>query len=405
MASKEASLKVAGHDAQLEFWNSPAKFRAFVGGRGSGKSLASIVEIIRQPAGSVGALVAPSYDTLNRGLLALFIEKFSPFIKSYTKNDRLILINGTKVYIRSAERIKNARGMNLHWLALDEGAYLDEEVFKTLIPSLRGSANTKVWITTTPNGLNWIYQMFVLDHADDPNYFLVHSKSSDNPFLPDDFVSTLSANFSSAYASQELDGLFIDLNNARVQRSWFQYGFPDKQLPVTLGVDLAISQKSKSDYTAIVAGCFDPSTGDRYVLDVQRGKKTFFGTQQFIKEMADKWNEDETTGPVVRINVEKVGYQLAAIQELIRTSSLPVKEYTPKGDKLQRFAPIEAQFENKHIFFNESLNNIKFAGEKQTALQVFEDELLSFPNSKNDDMVDALVMALDIPLRKRIHVF
>jgi hypothetical protein len=53
-ASKEASLKISGHDAQLEFWKSPAKFRAFVGGRESGKSSAFIVGILSQPAGSVG---------------------------------------------------------------------------------------------------------------------------------------------------------------------------------------------------------------------------------------------------------------------------------------------------------------------------------------------------------------
>ena len=61
-------------DAQVNFWNDPAKFRAFVGGVGSGKTTAGAVELLRQPANRTGLIVAPTYPILRDATLRTFLE-------------------------------------------------------------------------------------------------------------------------------------------------------------------------------------------------------------------------------------------------------------------------------------------------------------------------------------------
>lgn len=359
--------------------------------------MASVVEMFRMPAGSTGALVGLTYATLAKSIVDLAYKHFGPLIADYSAREKaLILANGTKVYLVSAEHIQNIRGSNLDWFGLDEGCFVKEEVWRTLIGRMRASKIARAWITSTPQGIvNWVYEQFVLAHADDPNYFLVHAKSDDNPFIPRENIESLRRDYASSYASQELDGLFVDLNNVRVSRSWFKYGLPpaDKRLPITFGVDLASSLKSTADYTAICASCYDPEPGFRYVIDVKRDRLTFNGAQQLIKDWAERFNNDDRFAGVSQINVEKVGYQAGAIQELLRTTSLPIKPYLPKGDKLQRFLPVEGQLENGYVYFAPGLD------------RAFEDELLSFPNSKNDDQIDALVMSLAIEEKRKIRVY
>ena len=63
---------------QVAFWGSPERFRAFVGGIGSGKTYAGTVEILRQPAGSTGMVVAPTYPMLRDATLRTFADLARP---------------------------------------------------------------------------------------------------------------------------------------------------------------------------------------------------------------------------------------------------------------------------------------------------------------------------------------
>ena len=387
-ATKGAVLRAGALPSQLAFFNSPAKFRAFVGGIGSGKSFALCIEILRQPAGSTGMVVAPTFQMLIDSTLKTFLDRFEPFIANHNKATlTTTLINGTVVLWRSADRPNRLRGPNLGWFAIDEAAYVSEEVWKILIGRLR-RAPGRGWICTTPRGFNWVYEKFELNRlADNPNpdFAIFHARTAENKYNEPSFYETVKGDYSSAFAEQELEGQFINLESARVQRSWFKYGLPPKDLPITLGVDIASRQKTTSDYTAIVASCFDADSGNRYVLDAVRAKKTFHGILEFIKEQARRWNPTQ-------INIENVAAQDFIVQELRRTTSLPIKPVHPAQDKLQRFLPVEGQLENGLIYFSPNI----------TMKKEFEDELVAFDGSNkgHDDFVDALGFSLNIPTRR-----
>lgn len=381
-------LKTTASAPQIAFWNSPAKFRCLCGGIGAGKTFSGAIEAIKQEPGTLGIVVAPTLQMLLDGAVATILDKFGKFVRVHNKSLKIIqLINGMTIHYRSGDDPKHLRGSNANWVWLDEGAYLTEEVWKTMLGRLRRGPNPRLWVTTTPAGYNWVYDKF--NGCDDPTfkdkYYLVYAPTRTNRNLPDDYVADLASDYSSAYAEQELEGRFVDLSNVRIRREWFRYGLPLKTLPIQLGVDLAISTKQTADYTAIVASAYDPDDGMRYVLDVRRDRKTFHGAQQFIIQMAEKWN------PTV-INVESVAYQAAAVQELLRTTSLNVKGINNHKDKATRFAPVEARMEQGMVTFAPGLP------------AYFEDELLSWPTGKHDDCIDGAQLSMNISTRRAVRV-
>ena len=172
---------------------------------------------------------------------------------------------------------------------------------------------------------------------------------------------------------QEFMAEFVDATGAVLKREWLQTGEPAGNPAVVLGVDLAISVKSDADYSAIVALSRDRD-GTIYVRDAQRLRAPFHQVLQFIEQMAAKWKPS-------LIAIEQVQYQAAVVQELLRTTRLPVRGVRPDKDKLTRFLPLAARYEQGLVKHAPGLPSW------------FEDELLSFPVGEHDDAADAAAYA------------
>jgi hypothetical protein len=227
MASEQArilEIRHAGSPEQLAFWNSTARFRAFVGGVGSGKSRAGAVEVLRQPANSIGMVVAPTYKMLRQATLEALLDVGRPLIQSvpsmpgwsepasaiesWNKTEHVMtLVNGTTIFVRSAEIPDNLRGPSIGWFWLDEGAMVDAQVWAILIARLRRQPE-RGWITTTPKGFNWLYHEFV--ERQDPDYVVIRSHTRDNPFTSESYKRSLESSYDASLAKQELAGEFVE---------------------------------------------------------------------------------------------------------------------------------------------------------------------------------------------------
>jgi hypothetical protein len=197
-------------DAQVNFWNDPAKFRAFVGGVGSGKTTAGAIELLRQPPNRTGLVVAPTYPILRDATLRTFLELCPvDLIQEHNRSEnRIELRNGSTLLFRSSDRPDGLRGPNINYAWLDEGAYISEEAYKVIVGRLRRWPG-RLWLTTTPRGHNYVYRRFVKSPSS--AHSLHTSATAKNPYLPSDFVDTLREEYGdSAYALQELDGRFVD---------------------------------------------------------------------------------------------------------------------------------------------------------------------------------------------------
>src|SRR4051812_14495035 len=91
---------------QLKFWASRARWRLFVGGVGSGKTRAGCVEILRQPAGSTGMVLAPTYPMLRDATLRTFLDlaRGAGVLASFNKGEMVARLHGNRtVLFRSAD--------------------------------------------------------------------------------------------------------------------------------------------------------------------------------------------------------------------------------------------------------------------------------------------------------------
>lgn len=366
--------------AQTAFWNSRARHRLFVGGIGSGKTLAGCLEILRQPSGTFGTVIAPTYPMLRDATLLTFFEKFGQAVESHNKSEGVtVLRNGTTVFWRSADKPDSLRGPNLNWFYLDEADYMDGATWDVMLGRIRRDP-TACWLTTSPNGdTNWVYERFYRKWTEgNPEYFVAQAKTRDNVHLPPEYVRTLEETYTSEFARQELEGEFIGPMGRIMRKEWLQYALlPEDDITYVIGVDLAVGMKSNADDRAIVV------VGKRgttyYVADVVFGKWSFNETKDKIKQTAYNWN-------AVRVCVENVAYQEVMVQQLRAETMLNIQGVNPRGrNKLTRFLPIAGKYEHGYI---KHVNSVPLE---------FTEQLLMFDgkDGKPDDMVDALIYAVN----------
>jgi|GWRWMinimDraft_12_1066020.scaffolds.fasta_scaffold00565_6 predicted phage terminase large subunit-like protein len=263
-----------------------------------------------------------------------------------------------------------ARGRKYGRVIIDEAAmarHLEQAWTEAIRPTLTDYAGDAYFLST-PKGDNYFAQMFRLC-ASDPEWAAWQMPTTANPYIDPVEVGSAAASLPSLAYRQEYLAEFVDAAGARVKREWIRTGEPPAGLPVYLGVDLAISLKAEADYTAVVA-ISRGDDGTIYILDAARTRSDFAAVLRFVEAMAAKWN------PVL-IGIEQVQYQAAVVQELLRRTKLPVRGIRPDRDKVTRFAPLEARYEQGQVVHAHGLPGW------------FADELLSFPVGRHDDAVDA----------------
>ena len=183
------------------------RFTAFIGGIGSGKTFAGCVKALyHSKRDTLGLIVAPTYPMMRDATLRTFQEIAGDSIESFNKSEMTMKIKGGgEILFRSADNPDRLRGPNLSWAHMDEGAMCPPGTWEVIIGRLRADGKAgPCWITTTPNGRNWLYK-----RREDMTVF--KSRTQDNPYLAREFVQSLEASYTGEFARQELFGEFISL--------------------------------------------------------------------------------------------------------------------------------------------------------------------------------------------------
>jgi predicted phage terminase large subunit-like protein len=291
-------------------------------------------------------------------------------VTAWNKSEmELRLLGDRRIIFRSADNPDRLRGANAGWLWLDEVAMMNAEIWPLSIATLRESPG-RAWMTTTPRGKDWVYQLFDGDHRD---YATIRSKTTDNMFLDDTFVATLKQSMTSEMYRQEVDGEFTDPVGSMFRREWLTVADQRPQ-----GVqwfrywDLASSIRQSADYTASVRVCLH--NGVVYIADGIRIKAEWPDVRRIMIETMR--SETDTVH-----GIEKAQHGLAATQELRRVPELADVSFRGidvKGDKGQRAMPWAARAEQGGVRI--------VAG---AWARDFLDEVVAFPSAPHDDYVDA----------------
>lgn len=321
-------------------------------------------------------------DTINPNIDRYVERYFLPTLVSHeiphtwNAQKRLLRCGSGYTDFRSADRPENWEGFGYRKVFLNEaGIILDDEYLYTnaVLPMLLDYPDSTLIAAGTPKLMQGMGRLFsdLVGKAKrgEPGYYTRTFTTYDNPWLATADIVRLAREIPAADRGQEIYGRFLESGGQRIKREWLRVGRPVQDFTTTMGVDLAISEKTTADWTAIVI-LQRGLDGKLYVRDCIRARLSFHKTQELIKEWAARWR------PRV-VAVEAVQYQAAAVQELARTTTLNVVPVVPDKDKVTRFQPLETRYEQGLIYHDPELP------------RVFEDELLAFPNGDHDDLVDA----------------
>lgn len=334
------------------------------------------------PARSRGLVIAPTYTMIRDATLQTFLELITPadLIRDFSKSTMtMTLKNGTEILFRSGENPDRLRGPNIGWIWIDEAAYLDREVMNVALGRLRRRPGL-MWLTTTPRGSNWLYDMFIRNPIKSSK--VIYSSSRENIFLPPGFIETLYSAYPSHLIDQEIEGKFLLqvpgalwtyelLDHCRVPVG--TYKSEDFKL-IVIGVDPKASSQARSETGIVVAGLLP--NGNLIVLEDASLDATPELWAAEVAQAYERWGANYV--------IAEVNQGGDMVKSVLRQAApqLPIFSIHATRGKFTRAEPISVRYNQGLI-------------QHQGRFPFLEEQMRTFiPGEKSPDRLDALVWAL-----------
>ena len=220
---------------QTDFVASRAAHPAFLGGRGSSKTVAGLLKMwtyVHQHSGANGAISFPVYGDIETIFLPEMRKFFgdiegSEWVYLEKKKQLVFPQLNSRAFLLSAEEPDRGRGLNIAWFWMEEVGIGSghKHLFFNLQPALRQFGDEygfyQGWLTSTPKvGHPWLKQIWdegvhpvtgeeIEDRAEYP---IFPARTVDNPCLPATIRERLVREWGdSRMARQELEGQFISV--------------------------------------------------------------------------------------------------------------------------------------------------------------------------------------------------
>jgi len=184
------SLLIAGvpNARQKEFFASRARFIAYGGARGGGKSWAlrrKLVAMCLRYAGLRCLLVRRSFPELRANHLHPFLKEYGALLEYRETDKALLFSNGSRIafgYCANDGDALRYQGQEYDIIAIDEATQLSEFRFSIFKACLRGASPypRRMYLTCNPGGIGhaWVKRLFV------DREFREGERPSDYAFIP-----------------------------------------------------------------------------------------------------------------------------------------------------------------------------------------------------------------------------
>lgn len=201
---------------------------ALVAGFGAGKTkslLYKLIDLAHRNAGYAGGLYAPTAELARDVLIPELDEILEQSGIKYdywsAPNPRYKLHfkeGSTTILVRSMENWKRIVGNNFAFACIDEIDTIKADVaaiaWKKIMGRMRAGNVRQIATTSTPEGFKFLYKWFVKEAK--PGRKLIQAKTTDNPYLPDDFVQDLRDNYDPQLIEAYMNGQFVNLTSGTV---------------------------------------------------------------------------------------------------------------------------------------------------------------------------------------------
>jgi phage terminase large subunit-like protein len=380
---------------QIEVWQSQKRFKVIIAGRRTGKSNLSIKKIIaaglEAPTGSAVLYVGPTQAQTRQIAWDAILEQGREVIKSAHVNSMdVTLVNGVKIHLRSAENPDTLRGLKLHFVVIDEAAFIkDSDIWSKVIRPALSDLKGEAWFISSPAGRNWLYDLYkYADEGEDPEWGAWHKTTFDNPTIDPKEIEAAKKTLSSFAFKSEFLASFDTAGSDLFKQEWLKYKDEPQYGDFVIAIDLAGfedvaknagASKKRLDESAITV-CKILDNGDWWVKKIIHGRWD-------IRETASKILLAVKEYQPVAVGIERGALKNAVmhyLQDLMRKNNVysHIHDLT-HGNKRKTDRVIwalQGRFEHGRISLN-----------KDEDWKEFEDQFIMFPaTGVHDDLIDSL---------------
>lgn len=400
-------LDVQLHPAQLEIFNSEARFKVVSAGRRFGKSrLAAWILIIKalQSESKDVFYIGPTFQQAKDimwGMLKELLQGTELIESTHENTATMTLVNGRKISLKGSDRPDTLRGVGLAYVVLDEYASMKVEVWEQIIRPTLSDVKGGALFIGTPAGKNHFYELF-MEGEKDEDWDTFQFNSTDNPLIDPEEVEVARRTMSTQAFRQEFEASFVSFTGGIFKNEWITYNEEEPESGnYVIAVDPAGFEDvekgrgikgSKLDETAIAIVKID---GDKWwVKDILHGR----------------WNIKETSSKILNAAIEhqatSVGIESGALknaimpylQDEMRTKGrwVVITDVTHGGKKkADRITwALQGRLEHGKITFNKNPSWNKD----------LETQLLEFPTKgTHDDIIDALAYIDQVSVADFMH--
>lgn len=266
-------------------FSTDSKYYTLVSGRQVGKTMLAMNLLlyfgINNPKCKIG-FISPTYSQVRKVMEELndAIAETKIATKVNFSNHEIHLVNGSKMYFRSAENYDALRGYTFDYLLIDEAAYIREEAWRSAIQPTVLVKGQKVILMSTPRGQDYFYELYQLGQSPEhPNHQSYRMTYEYNPFVDMDEVNAAKKTLPDAIFRAEYEGEFIQGESMVFQdyTKCMVNQWPRPSGQIYVGCDLG----RESDYTVAT---FMDQTGN--VIDIYRDNKKDWS--HMINEIVDR---------------------------------------------------------------------------------------------------------------------
>lgn len=358
---------------QFRFSALTQKYRAFVAGYGTGKSVVGCYESCKHfwehPKVTQGYF-APTYPQI-RDIYYPTIEEIASMMglrADIKESNKEIHFYSSRWYrgttiCRSMEKPSTIVGFKIGHAHVDELDVLDakkaKQAWRKIIARLRWKDDTiknGADVTTTPEGFKETYRLFVEEVSKNPelakSYGLVQASTYDNEAnLPDDYIQSLIDTYPKELIEAYLDGQFVNLTSGTIYRSFNRNTHNSTQAVIgdetlRIGMDFNVGKMAATVY---VVRNIAPFEGWHAVAEL----KDLFDTPDMIKALNNRFpNNHKIIYPDASGGNRSTNNASESDLSLLRQAGFEVRVNTKNPAVKDRIMSVNKQFQDGQLYVN-----------------------------------------------------
>jgi hypothetical protein len=231
-----------------------------VAGFGAGKSFSLSVKMLQlayDNPGYTGIAMEPTFGLISDILIPQTCDLWDDWGVDYklyrgAAEFEVRCPNGkvSRILLRSFENYQRIRGINAAWSVVDEidtvKPSIATQAFRLLQGRIRTGLKPQIAVCSTPEGFGFLYDFFVT--TDDDSKRLIRAKTTDNPYLPPEYIESLRAQYPPELIEAYLQGNFVNLASTNIFSSYnrtlcqSEVKGPEPNEVVHVGMDFNIGQ-------------------------------------------------------------------------------------------------------------------------------------------------------------------